>query len=843
MNLLDAEYDFSGWIILAAVLLVLYIIAYVSWLFFANSRIREMNQTGVLLEVLLEKDTETNHLSVEQMWSAFHSGLYIPWYRRPFKAQPYITFEIKSENTVSKNKKEITFNFWVPEEYKSMIKQRILGLYPKAQVIELEHDYIPSPDDRMRVIETVEMGLKDDSAFAIRLFKDFESDPLSSITASMTELENKEIAIVQILTRPLPPRWRVRAERTLMRYEKNGRKPIKLPEWALGIGSFFGFFFMMFDSILNTIFLSQAPAEIDTKGTKMDSDNQAQMLEKVKRNPFAFEIRIMVGTPFGPAVAKEKVRNIVASFKELDGPHNGFEKNLIMNKEKSYRNMKNRFLSIIDNDDVMTAVELAGFGHLPNKTNFTPGLKKIQSKRTEFPADIATADPFAVAMDTHGNERPVGLDLDGRMRHVYVSGMTGVGKSTLLENMIIRDIESGRGCVVVDPHGELVDVILEKISTDREDVFVLDPADIGFPFGLNLLELSSPDPLRREIEKILVIDSYITVMKRVFGEASIGANTDDIFRMSCSAILDHPEGGGLLEMLLMITSDVYRARVIQFIDDPVVRDYWEVVFPTLAGQGKFLVQNLNAPLNKLRRFIANGLVANIICQKKSTLSIADTMNSGGVILARFSRGDMGFENSALLGTMLISKIQIAAMQRVNIPQSQRVPTYLYVDEFQNFVGDQGGAKSFAEILSEARKYRLGLIIAHQFVEQLRQSGSNFLMEAIFNNCGTTVTFRVGATDSQFYEKVYYDRDTDKGYKANDIANLGRGEVVMRVMTKSGLQSQPFIAKTFMPVKASPRANPDIIRKRSRAMISVTRDTIKTSIRDRMKMDTMSDAQN
>lgn len=161
----------------------------------------------------------------------------------------------------------------------------------------------------------------------------------------------------------------------------------------------------------------------------------------------------------------------------------------------------------------------------------------------------------------------------------------------------------------------------------------------------------------------------------------------------------------------MLTSDAYRARVLQFIRDPIVKNYWEEVFPALAGQGKFLVQNLNAPLNKIRRFIANGLVANIICQKKSTLNIADAINSGAVILARFSRGDMGFENSALLGSMLISKIQIAAMQRVNLPEDQRVPTYLYVDEFQNFVGDSGGAQSFAEILSEARKYKLGLTVA------------------------------------------------------------------------------------------------------------------------------------
>ena len=161
--------------------------------------------------------------------------------------------------------------------------------------------------------------------------------------------------------------------------------------------------------------------------------------------------------------------------------------------------------------------------------------------------------------------------------------------------MIIQDIQTGKGIVVVDPHGELVDVILEKINTDREDIFVLDPADLAYPFGLNLLELSSTDPLRMEMEKVLVVDAYITVMKRVFGEASIGANTDDLFRMSCSAILDHPDGGGLLEMLLMLTSDIYRARVMEFIKDPVVKNYWQVVFPALAGQGKFLVQNLNAP--------------------------------------------------------------------------------------------------------------------------------------------------------------------------------------------------------------------------------------------------------
>lgn len=817
--------------------IIIYTAIYLYWVISQNMRIKKMNKNGVLLEIMVEKDTETKHISVEQMWAAFYHGLYIPWYRRLFRPQPYMSFEIKSENTQSDNKKEITFNFWVLEEYKDMIKQRLLGLYPKIQINEVKKDYMPTNDDDMRVVAIQQFGLREDNAFALKIFQDFEADPLTSITSAMSSLENKEVAVVQMLARPLDAKWRRKAERVLTKYEKTGKKPHKSPEWMIGIGSFFTFALRILDGLL---MLLSPPSEgqFKVQKTKYDADSQIQMLEKIKRNPFAFELRILVGTPFGIDRAKEKVRDIAAAFKEIDGPHNQLRRNIIFNEKRAIRNAGNRFFNIINNNDIITSVEIAGFGHLPNKQNLTAGLKKIQSKRTEVPVEAAVENPFAIAMDMYGNERAIGLDQDGRMRHVYVSGMTGVGKSTLLENMIVRDIESGSGCVIIDPHGELVDVILEKISTDREDIFVLDPGDIAYPFGLNMLELSAKDELSREKEKVLVIDSYITTMKRVFGEASIGANTDDIFRMSCSAILDHPDGGGLLEMLLMITSDVYRARVIQYIKDPIVRDYWEVTFAALAGQGSFLVQNLNAPLNKLRRFIANGVVANIICQQKSTIDIAETMNSGGVILARFSRGDMGFENSALLGTMLISKIQIAAMQRVNIPQPQRVPTYLYVDEFQNFVGDAGGAKSFAEILSEARKYRLGLVIAHQFIEQLRQSGGNFLMEAIFNNCGTTITFRVGATDSKFYEQVYYDQDTDKGYKANDIANLGRGEVVMRVMTKTGLQSAPFIAKTFLPVQGSPRANGELIRERSRKLICKPRAEIVETIKTRMKMDTV-----
>lgn len=823
---------------------VVYSILHIVWIVYQNRKMREMSQGGTILEVTIEKDTELEPFAVEQMWSTFH--YYKPWHKRLKSAQPYLSFEIKSENSLNKGKKkrEISFNFWVPDVYKNLVKDRLQATYPKAQIKELsmDQDYIPDMETSDLLIETAELGLREDSAFSIKTFKDLKVDPLASIMSSLSTLEEGEVSVVQVMARPTSHKWNRASARILAKYEKTKKKPSRLPEWTNYGSKIVLTIFKVFDHFISGLFHSETPdiKEERPQGSSLDTANQKEMLEKVQRPGYEIQVRILVGTPYGNEYAKDRLFRIQSGFQELNSSHNGFKKIKYVGRNTLYDRMKNRQFNVIKNRDVLTTVELAGFAHLPNKEISTAGLKKIQSKRNEVPNDISNEDPFAFAVDTQGLMSQVGLDLNARMRHVYVSGMTGVGKSTLLENMIVTDIENNKGVCVIDPHGELVDVILEKISTKRSDIYVLDPSDIGHPFGMNLLEITSKDPVRKEMEKVLVIDAYITSMKRVFGDGAIGPNTDDIFRMSCSAILDHPDGGSLLEMLLMLVSDQYRRNVVNFIKDPIVKNYWDEVFPALNTNKQFATQNLNAPLNKIRRFIANGVVSNIICQKKSTINVAEVINAGGVILARFSRGDMGFENSALLGTMLISKIQIAAMQRVAIPMELRVATFLYVDEFQNFVGDAGGAKSFAEILSEARKYRLGLVIAHQFIDQLRQSGGDFLMSAIFNNCGTIITFRVGSTDSQFFEKIYWDPVTEKGYRANEIANLDKFEVIVRVMTKTGIQSAPFTAKTMPPVPDSPLANAELLKERSRQRITVPRETVRKSLEQRMKWDTISD---
>jgi len=828
---------------LVVFLLILYSIVHILWVMRENKLMRKNAETGRILQVLIEADSDVDILEVEQMWNSFYN--YLPRGIFNKRSQNFLSFEVAATNKLVEGEslKEITFNFWAPDNMVDLIKERVNSSYPFASIRELpEHkDHIPNLDTD-NVVDAVKLTLEDSSAFSIRQLEDLEVDPLQSIMGPMSSVNQDETAVLQVMLRPTSPKWNKRSEAILKRYEKTKKKPSKLPFWLnyfnVIFNAGFRFIYEVFTGLIDT-----SPSEFEGErpdGSSIDFVNQEQMLRKVQTRGFETSVRILVESPLGKEEASNRVARIANTFEELRSYFNGFKISNEHNAEQVHELMKNRYFNVIKNRDVLTSLELKGFLHLANKDITTRGIQKTVNKMQDFPNGVSTQNAFASSYDSAGEVKEVGLDILARMRHVYITGMTGVGKSTLLENMIINDIETNKGCVVVDPHGDLIDSVIEKINPNREDVYVLDPSDINYPFGLNLLELSSKDKTRQVLEKTLVIDAYITVMQRVFGEAAIGPNTDDIFRMSCSAIIDHPEGGGLLEMLLILVNDEFRNSLMEHIRDPIVKSYWRDTFAALVENPQFRTQNLNPPLNKIRRFLGNEVIANIICQKKSSFDLAEIMNSGGVILARFSRGDIGFENSALLGTMLISKIQIAAMQRVAEPEDQRTPTFLYVDEFQNFVGDEGGARSFSEILSEARKYRLGLIIAHQYLDQLKQSGGDLLINGIFNNTGTLITFRVGPTDAQFFETFYYDEHRpNEGYRAPDIANLDKFTVIIRVMTKDGTQSHPFTAFPFPPIKAHPDANPDVIIERSRRMIASNVEDVRSNINSRASMDTHS----
>lgn len=395
------------------------------WVLIQNILARKMSRTGVVLRVKLETASEVTPIEIEQLWTTLH-GTYKPWYFRLLKAQPYFAFEINAENLLNSGKsiKRIAFNFWVPEEYRMLIEDRISSTYPEAQIEEIDlttNDYIPSEDADLR-FSTAEVGLRENSAFSLRRFKDFESDPLGAITASLSSLEEEEVAVVQVMVRPLSKAWNKKAERTLLKWEKTNTKPGKLPEITNLFGQFFLLIFKITDGILNGIFALDHKIETRTVKSSRDSELQKNILEKVNKPAFAFQIRILVGSPLGKEYAKKRIDNIIASLREYSS-ENELKKETLVNPSLTIKRMRNRSFNVINNDDVLATDELAGICHLPNKNIRTPDMERIQSKRNEIPLNVSRENPFAMGIDSKGNKRLIGLDLQARLRHVYISGM------------------------------------------------------------------------------------------------------------------------------------------------------------------------------------------------------------------------------------------------------------------------------------------------------------------------------------------------------------------------------------------------------------------------------------
>ncbi|MGI6373744.1 MAG: type IV secretion system DNA-binding domain-containing protein [Patescibacteria group bacterium] len=379
------------------------------------------------------------------------------------------------------------------------------------------------------------------------------------------------------------------------------------------------------------------------------------------------------------------------------------------------------------------------------------------------------------AETTFRNEfKKFGIKTDDRRRHMYLIGKTGMGKSTVMENMIINDIRAGQGVAVVDPHGDLAEKIISYIPKERiKDVVYFNPSDINYPIAFNVVEQVEPH-LRH-----LVASGLIGVFQKLWAD-SWGPRLEYILRNAILAILDFP-GSTLLGVVRMLSDKNYRKRVVANITDPVVKAFWEKEFSGYAD--KFASEAVSPIQNKVGQFLSSSLMRNIIGQVKSAIDIREIMDSGKILVMNLSKGRIGEDNSALLGAMMITKIQLAAMSRVDVPENERRDFYLYIDEFQNFSTD-----SFANILSEARKYRLNLILAHQYIEQLGEK----VKPAVFGNVGTMVVFRVGAADAEELVKEFTPTFTEE-----DIVNIPKYEMYLKLMI-DGIASSPFSARGLPP---------------------------------------------
>lgn len=411
--------------------------------------------------------------------------------------------------------------------------------------------------------------------------------------------------------------------------------------------------------------------------------------------------------------------------------------------------------------------------------------------------------PFAVT-NFRNQHRKFGIKTDDRRRHVYVIGKTGMGKSVLLENMFLHDVNSGHGCCYVDPHGDTAQNLIDFIPPSRiNDVVYFDPSDVDFPIGFNIFELSDPS------QKNLVAGGLMSVFKKIW-EGMWSSRMEYILLNTVLALLDAP-GSTLLGINRLLSDEEYRKRVVSMIQDPVVKTFWVKEFAAFSE--KYRTEAVAPVQNKVGQFVSSSVIRNIVAQVNSTMNLREIMDTRKILILNLSKGLIGEENSRLLGAMIISRLQLAAMERVDMPERDRQDFYLFVDEFQNFA-----TESFATILSEARKYRLALTVAHQYIEQLDET----VKPAVFGNVGTMITFRVGSPDAEELVKEFTPRFTEE-----DLVGLGKYEIYLKLMI-DGASSEPFSANTLPPIATRTGSYGKVIRV-TRERYAVPREKIEGKV--------------
>ncbi len=410
--------------------------------------------------------------------------------------------------------------------------------------------------------------------------------------------------------------------------------------------------------------------------------------------------------------------------------------------------------------------------------------------------------------DFRGQRRSFGIRNEDRSRHVYIIGKTGMGKSTVLENMAAQDIQNGEGMCFVDPHGSAIDTLLEYIPENRiQDVVYFAPFDSDYPIAFNVMEDVGPD------QRHLVVSGLMSAFKKIWVDAW-SARMEHILNNTILALLEYP-GSTLLGVNRMYADKGFREEVVSKVTDPGVKSFWNEEFAK--WEERFMREATAAIQNKIGQFTSNPLIRNIVGQEKSSFNIRELMDTKKIFLVNLSKGRIGEQNAGLLGAMIVTKIYLAAMSRADVSKSDMAelpPFFLFVDEFQNFAND-----SFADILAEARKYKLNLTIAHQYIEQMEES----VRDAVFGNVGTTICFRVGPLDAEVMEKIFLPTFT-----AEDIVNLGKFQIYLSLMI-DGVGSKPFSATTMLPIPRKFVSYRNEVIEHSRATYAQRRDSVQGGV--------------
>lgn len=678
-----------------------------------------------------------------QLYSAFAGLKHRSIIDTFFSGDPRIVLEIASPS----NEEEIGFYVAFPKQFAAHGPKLIHGVYPESQIEKLDEDYsiFASGNETAGSVAYLERN----TYLPIRTYEEFEADPLGQIAESLGKVPHYKGAAIQVVIVPVPKKWYWKGKRLIRKMREgkwNPRTRVSLPSFEE--------------------FLGQAKEENKKDSGQKEVDEEAMegVSKKIARPAFYANIRLVASAP-----TKEEAEGILS---QLDQTFHQFslpKLNSFYVHRVSYSGLKRMIYHFTfrtfskRHSLVLNADELASVFHFPYPGFFAPGLKTVTSKESELPVELPQKGVRKIGDAVfRGEKKDVSFaSVDDRRRHFYIIGQTGTGKSYFIQEMIRQDIEEGLGVGVVDPHGDLIEATLANIPKERyDDVVLFEPFEMERPQGLNMLEWETPE------QKDFAVQEMIAIFQKLFPPEVIGPMFEHYMRNAMLALMANKnDPGTLVEIPRIFTDDAFMEEYLAHVQDPVVRSFWLREWRQTTGQSRS--DMLGYVVSKVGRFVENEMMRNIIGQSRSAFNLAEIMNGQKIFLANLSKGKTGEVNSSLLGLIIISKIQMAAMRRADMPQENRKDFFLYVDEFQNFTTD-----SIATILSEARKYRLSLIMAHQYIAQLDEN----IRDAAFGNVGTIASLRISQGDADIMEKQF-----EPDFSRFDLINLPNRQVITKLL--------------------------------------------------------------
>lgn len=725
-------------------------------------------------------------------------------HNRRFKNEPqdHISFEIAAHNG------EIFFYVGLSKHLVSLVEKQIHSQYPTAHIEEVK-DYSILINPTAHIVGD-QLKLSKNFVLPIRTYKTLESNSLNPITNTLSKLGNDGTAVVQLLVRPCDGTWR-------------GQVSYWAKQLQLGKGFNPGadttpkqVWNMFSKSVGKSTHTADPTIEAENRALTPMQDEQLKLLNlKASKTGFETQVRIIV-TGADKVTAEMNLKNIVSAFSQFADPTgNNF-------RQAHYKNTARLILDYIlrtfgpGPTMILNTEEIASVFHFPNRLVETPNIHWLKAKKTAPPPNLPTEGRLLGVSKFRGEDKPVYIKQADRLRHLWAVGKTGVGKSTLLQNMAVDDIKEGLGVAYLDPHGDSVEYILQNIPVERmDDVILFDPSDFERPMGLNLLEWKTPE------QRDFLVQEAVQIFYKLFDPNQtgiVGPQFEHWMRNAALTLMADPEGGTLIEIPRLFTDKEFETKELAHVTDPVVRAFWEQQMAKTSDFHKS--EMLNYFTSKFGRFLTNEMMRNIMGQAKSAFDFRDVMDNQKILLVNLSKGKIGEVNSNLLGMILVSKLQVAALSRADIPEDERVPFYLYVDEFQNFTTD-----AFATILSEARKYRLALQVANQYIEQLTEDIRN----AVIGNAGTLAAFRVGAADAEFLAHEFEPLSPD------DLINIDKYNFYLKLLIDNRAE-RPFNCETVPQLTTGNAEVAAMVRQLSRLKFGRDATVVDQIIRDRAKVD-------